>query len=40
MQGGELGGLQSYPALYLWNQPADESNHTPSWDNYVLPPVP
>jgi hypothetical protein len=28
-----------YPALYLWNQPADESNHTPSWDSYAIPPV-
>src|SRR5581483_5528244 len=25
---------QTYPALYLWNQPATESNHTPSWDNF------
>jgi 23S rRNA G2069 N7-methylase RlmK/C1962 C5-methylase RlmI len=28
------------PALYLWNQPAAQSNHTPSWDDYVIPPVP
>jgi hypothetical protein len=40
VQGGELQGLTSYPALYLWNQPPDASNHTPSWDDYVLPPVP
>jgi Tol biopolymer transport system component len=39
-QNGELGGLSSYPALYLWNQPSGQSNHTPSWDNYVIPPVP
>ena len=29
----------TYPALYLWNQPATESNHTPSWDNFKIPPV-
>jgi hypothetical protein len=29
----------SYPALYLWNQPATEDNHTPSWDDYQIPPV-
>ena len=30
---------QTFPALYLWNQPANESNHTPSWDNFKIPPV-
>jgi hypothetical protein len=30
---------QTYPALYLWNQPSTESNHTPSWDNFKIPPV-
>jgi hypothetical protein len=29
-----------YPALYLWNQPAKESNHTPSWDHYRIPDIP
>lgn len=28
--------LTTYPALYLWNQPADEHNHTPAWDHFVL----
>ena len=28
-----------YPALYLWNQPATEHNHTPSWDDYQIPPI-
>jgi hypothetical protein len=28
--------LTTYPALYLWNQPADEHNHTPAWDNFQL----
>lgn len=36
----EFGELTTYPALYLWNQPAAQSNHTPSWDNYVIPNVP
>jgi hypothetical protein len=28
--------LTTYPALYLWNQPATEHNHTPAWDNFQL----
>ena len=28
--------LHTYPALYLWNQPADENNHTPAWDNFGI----
>jgi WD40 repeat protein len=28
-----------YPALYLWNQPSGDDNHTPSWDDYQIPPV-
>jgi hypothetical protein len=31
------GVLTTYPALYLWNQPADENNHTPAWDNFNVP---
>jgi len=26
------GTISTYPAIYLWNQPPSESNHTPSWD--------
>ncbi len=26
-------------AIYLWNQPAAESNHTPAWDLFGIPPV-
>jgi hypothetical protein len=26
----------TFPALYLWNQPANESNHTPAWDNFDI----
>ena len=29
--------ITTYPALYLWNQPAEEHNHTPAWDVFVLP---
>lgn len=31
--------LTSYPASYLWNQPADEGNHTPDWAEIRIPPV-
>jgi hypothetical protein len=30
------GLLTTYPALYLWNQPAGENNHTPAWDNFSI----
>ncbi|HXU00290.1 MAG TPA: hypothetical protein VN903_04825, partial [Polyangia bacterium] len=29
----------SYPAVYLWNQPATSSNHTPAWDKFMIPAV-
>jgi len=29
--------ITTYPALYLWNQPAAEHNHTPAWDVFALP---
>jgi hypothetical protein len=29
--------VTTYPALYLWNQPADEANHTPAWDAFDIP---
>jgi hypothetical protein len=32
--------LATYGALYLWNQPEMESNHTPAWENFRIPPVP
>ncbi|MCA9678116.1 MAG: hypothetical protein KC464_24025, partial [Myxococcales bacterium] len=28
--------VRTYPALYLWNQPADENNHTPAWDVFDI----
>jgi mono/diheme cytochrome c family protein len=33
----EGGAITTYPALYLWNQPAGENNHTPAWDNFDIP---
>src|SRR5581483_984796 len=35
----EGGTLTSYPALYLWNQPAGEANHTPAWDLFQIAPI-
>jgi WD40-like Beta Propeller Repeat len=32
-------GLNSYPAIYLWNQPTDSVNTTPAWATFQLPPV-
>jgi hypothetical protein len=32
---GEL-GIQTYPAVYLWNQPATVSNFTPAWDVFKI----
>jgi hypothetical protein len=33
------GKVTTHPALYLWNQPAADGNHTPSWDDFSLPPI-
>ena len=35
----EVGQITTYPALYLWNQPSSEGNHTPSWDDFAIPPI-
>jgi len=32
------GMVKTYSALYLWNQPEMEHNHTPAWDVFMLPP--
>ena len=29
-------GVQTYPAVYLWNQPANISNFTPAWDVFKI----
>ena len=31
--------FDTYPAIYLWNQPASTSNHTPAWDIFQIPDV-
>jgi hypothetical protein len=33
-------GLNSKPAIYLWNQPTNEVNTTPFWATFSIPPVP
>jgi hypothetical protein len=35
----EVGQVGTYPALYLWNQPSTDGNHTPSWDDFAIPPI-
>ena len=35
----EVGQISTYPALYLWNQPSSEGNHTPSWDDFAIAPI-
>lgn len=32
--------LTTYGAVTLWNQPDNESNHTPAWDVFKIPPTP
>src|SRR5262249_46281445 len=36
----ETGVTYDFPAFYLWTQPATQNNHTPSGDDYQIPPVP
>ena len=36
-EAGETPTVVTYPALYLWNQPAAENNHTPAWDVFLIP---
>ena len=36
----ENGEIESYPALYLWNQDPKTSNLTPAWDTFKIPKVP
>ena len=35
----EINIVTNYPAVYLWNQPATNSNHTPAWDRFQIPDV-
>jgi hypothetical protein len=32
--------VDTHAAIYLWNQPENEGNHTPSWDLLQIPPPP
>jgi hypothetical protein len=32
----EAGTIRTTPAIYIWNQPADQSNHTPAWDVFDI----
>ena len=32
------GTVSAYKAVYLWNQPDNEKNHTPAWDVFAIPP--
>jgi hypothetical protein len=34
---GGSGALETYPALYLWNQSPLQGNHTPAWDSLQIP---
>jgi len=34
------GSVETYGALYLWNQPPTEGNHTPAWDYFNVPTPP
>ena len=34
------GNLQTFPAIYLWNQDPMTSNLTPAWDEFKIPDVP
>ncbi|HEY2902204.1 MAG TPA: hypothetical protein VGL59_16605, partial [Polyangia bacterium] len=34
------GQIQTYPAIYLWNQPITTINATPIWEDIQIPPVP
>jgi WD40-like Beta Propeller Repeat len=35
----EGGTITTYSALYLWNQPENEDNHSPAWDEFQIPPI-
>jgi hypothetical protein len=32
------GAIATHGAIYLWNQPSTENNHTPAWDVFKIPP--
>jgi hypothetical protein len=40
MQVDGKGAVTTYGALYLWNQPSAEGNHTPAWEYFNVPAPP
>jgi hypothetical protein len=36
----QAGNVTEHGAVYLWNQPATEGNHTPAWTTFQVPNVP
>jgi hypothetical protein len=36
----EVGTVNSYPAIYLWNQHQDRVNITPAWETFDIPIIP
>jgi hypothetical protein len=36
----DTGQLETFPAVYLWNQDPATSNLTPAWDQFKIPDVP
>ena len=40
MQVDAKSAVTTYGALYLWNQPSTEGNHTPAWEYFNVPPPP
>ena len=35
----EVMTVANYPAIHIWNQPDNQSNHTPAWDIFQIPDV-
>ncbi len=35
----EILTVANYPAIHIWNQPDNQSNHTPAWDIFQIPDV-
>jgi hypothetical protein len=31
--------IETHPAIYVWNQAKDTSNHTPAWEVFKIPPA-
>ena len=33
----ESGAVNTFPAIYVWNQPPQYINTTPAWEDFVIP---